>query len=98
MPHRNSSEYGAVEPIPYPEVPPSVLNAGSVNDQILEMQEWFRAFKTQNKSHRNYTEYFKPILCYLEGIMYIVLNQCINGCHSILYLNKQEHGYLKRMT
>ena len=38
-----------------------------VEAQIEEMQEWFRAFKFQNKSHRNYTEYFKPILCYLEG-------------------------------
>eukprot|EP01084_Bolivina_argentea_P097885 175954_1 len=31
------------------------------------MIEYFRAFKYQNKSHRNYTNYFKPILCYLEG-------------------------------
>ena len=68
MPHRNSTEYGAVEPIPYPDVPPEVLNAGDVDAQVLEMQEWFRAFKTQNKSHRNYTEFFMPILCYLEGL------------------------------
>ena len=67
MPHRNSTEYGATEPIPYPDVPPEVINAGDVDAQVIEMQEWFRAFKTQNKSHRNYPEYFKPILCYLEG-------------------------------
>merc|ERR1712176_1561775 len=28
---------------------------------------WFKAFKTQNASHRDYAAYFKPILCYLEG-------------------------------
>ena len=31
------------------------------------MRQWFRAFKDQNTTHRNYTSYFKPVLCYLEG-------------------------------
>ena len=31
------------------------------------MREWFRAFKTQNTTHRDYRPYFKPILVYLEG-------------------------------
>ena len=44
-----------------------MLQYENVTDQIEEMQEWFRAFKEQNKSHRNYTQYFKPVLCYLEG-------------------------------
>ena len=68
MPSTTSSDYGATEAIQTPDVPPAVLNAGSVTNQIEEMQEWFRAFKTQNKSHRDYTNYFKPILCYLEGM------------------------------
>eukprot|EP01084_Bolivina_argentea_P086395 156158_1 len=67
MPSETESTYGKTQPIPYPNVPPQVTSAGNVNNQIKEMQEWFRAFKTQNKSHRNYTNYFKPILCYLEG-------------------------------
>ena len=67
MPSTTSDEYGETEPIPHPPVPEEVLNAGSINNQIAEMQEWFRAFKYQNKSHRNYTKAFKPILCYLEG-------------------------------
>ncbi len=31
------------------------------------MREYFKAFKTQNETHRNYKPYFKPVLCYLEG-------------------------------
>eukprot|EP01064_Diplonema_japonicum_P018904 TRINITY_DN275_c0_g1_i2.p1 TRINITY_DN275_c0_g1~~TRINITY_DN275_c0_g1_i2.p1 ORF type:complete len:1096 (+),score=388.85 TRINITY_DN275_c0_g1_i2:41-3328(+) len=50
-----------------PEVPPAVLGAGTVPEQVAEMREWFKAFHTQNKTHRNYPDYFKPVLCYLEG-------------------------------
>jgi len=68
MASRTSDEYNAVESIPLPEVPPEVLQHGkNVSAQVDEMIEWFRAFKTQNASHRNYALYFKPILCYLEG-------------------------------
>eukprot|EP01084_Bolivina_argentea_P086290 155967_1 len=67
MPSTQSSEYNAAQDIPFPHVPPQVLNAGDIQSQIAEMQEWFRAFKTQNISHRDYTLYFKPILCYIEG-------------------------------
>ena len=66
-PSTSNKEYGVTEPIEFPEVPPEVKNAGSVAAEIEEMQEWFRAFKNQDKSHRDYTKYFKPILCYLEG-------------------------------
>ena len=69
MPHHNSTEYGATEPISYPHIPSEVVSKPTVAQQVQEMQEWFRAFKHQNKSHRNYTEYFKPILCYLEGMI-----------------------------
>eukprot|EP01064_Diplonema_japonicum_P013228 TRINITY_DN20730_c0_g1_i1.p1 TRINITY_DN20730_c0_g1~~TRINITY_DN20730_c0_g1_i1.p1 ORF type:complete len:1139 (+),score=327.72 TRINITY_DN20730_c0_g1_i1:46-3462(+) len=57
----------ASKDIEYPEVPPDVLNAGNVNNQVAEMREWFRAWHTQNTTHRNYTDYFRPVLCYLEG-------------------------------
>ena len=67
MPSRESSEYGATEAIEYPDVPPEVSNAGSVSAQITEMQKWFKAFKDQDNSERDYTQYFKPIICYLEG-------------------------------
>ena len=59
----------------------------SVND---ELREWFRAFKTQNKSHRNYPEYFKPILCYLEGSNFLFVF-CISKISEYKY-NIQEHG------
>ncbi|CAG5124556.1 unnamed protein product, partial [Candidula unifasciata] len=36
-------------------------------EQIDEMKKWFQAFKDQNKTERDYTKYFKPVLCYLEG-------------------------------
>eukprot|EP01060_Flectonema_neradi_P018698 TRINITY_DN255_c0_g1_i1.p1 TRINITY_DN255_c0_g1~~TRINITY_DN255_c0_g1_i1.p1 ORF type:complete len:1153 (+),score=221.50 TRINITY_DN255_c0_g1_i1:109-3459(+) len=51
----------------YPPVPPAVASAGGVNAQVAEMREWFRAFHTQNTTHRDYRPYFKPVLCYLEG-------------------------------
>ena len=35
--------------------------------QITEMREWFKAFVNEDSSERNYTEHFKPVLCYLEG-------------------------------
>ena len=56
-----------IEPSP---VPPSVLNAGSVSNQVDEMKEYFRAFKSQNVTHRDYRPYFRPILCYLEGMLF----------------------------
>ncbi|GFR63070.1 hypothetical protein ElyMa_003595000 [Elysia marginata] len=31
------------------------------------MAEYFRAFKSQNTSHRDYRPYFRPVFCYLEG-------------------------------
>ena len=67
MPHRTSKEYGAIEPIPFPEVPPEVTVKGSVDEQITEMHEWFKAWRDQDYSVRDYRKYFKPVLCYLEG-------------------------------
>ena len=67
MPSRTSRDYRAVEPIQHPEVPPEVLNKPSEEEQIVEMREWFTAWKNQDHSVRDYRNYFKPILCYLEG-------------------------------
>merc|ERR1719228_652461 len=67
MPSRTNTTYHKTDDIPFPDVPPSVLSKHSVNDQIMELREYFKAFKTQNVTHRNYKPYFKPNLCYLEG-------------------------------
>jgi len=65
MPSRTSTAFHATDPIPLPEVPPSVT--GTVEQQIDEMREYFKAFATQDKTHRDYTNYFKPVLCYMEA-------------------------------
>ena len=67
MPHRNSKAYGAIEPIPFPDVPPEVMDKKSVPAQISEMREWFKAWRDQDYSFGDYRKYFKPLLCYLEG-------------------------------
>ena len=66
-PHKTSSDYHEVEEIPYPEVPPSVLEKTSVEDQIEEMKAYFKAWKEQDTSVRDYRPYFKPLLSYMEG-------------------------------
>eukprot|EP00659_Diplonema_papillatum_P003274 gene3274-5133_t len=53
--------------IEQPPVPPTVLTAGSVEAQMAEMREYFRAFHTQNVTHRDYRPYFHETICYLEG-------------------------------
>ena len=67
MPSRTSKRYHATEEIPFPDVPPEVKNKATVDKQIVEMREWFKAWKSQDHSVRNYRKYFKPLLCYLEG-------------------------------
>ena len=67
MPHRTSKEWHSKEPIPFPDVPPEVKGKATVAEQIVEMREWFKAWKDQDRSVRDYTKYFKPVLCYLEG-------------------------------
>ncbi|XP_021353198.1 uncharacterized protein LOC110450204 [Mizuhopecten yessoensis] len=68
MPSKTSRDWHKTEPIPYPNVPPSVLAKHNVSDQIAEMREYFRAFKYQDaKIRSDYADYFKPVLCYLEG-------------------------------
>lgn len=67
MPSPTKKDYHAVQNIPFPDIPPSVRNKNSVHEQVLEMQQYFKAFREQNPKLRNYEPYFKPILCYLEG-------------------------------
>ncbi|XP_067933093.1 uncharacterized protein [Watersipora subatra] len=67
MPSRTSKTYGATEDIPYPNVPPQVLSQPTLELQIAEMREWFKAWKNSDHSKRDYRKYFKPVLCYLEG-------------------------------
>ncbi|XP_013410914.1 uncharacterized protein LOC106174068 isoform X1 [Lingula anatina] len=67
MPCRRSKDFHCTEDIPFPDVPPEVRNKATVQEQIAEMKEWFKAWKNQDKSHRDYTKYFKANLCYLEG-------------------------------
>ncbi|GFR98455.1 hypothetical protein ElyMa_004502300 [Elysia marginata] len=66
-PSSTSGEIDAVEDIQFPGVPPEVTSKATVSEQVSEMQEWFKAFWTQNATHRDYPKYFKPVLSYLEG-------------------------------
>jgi len=44
-----------------------VLERDTLEGQVDEMKKWFKAWKDQDDSKRNYKNYFKPLLCYLEG-------------------------------
>jgi len=67
QPGLSSQSYYTQRLIPQPLVPPSVTAAGSVANQIKEMQEYFRAWAEQNISIRDYRPYFNPMLGYVEG-------------------------------
>ncbi|KAK2156245.1 hypothetical protein NP493_1990g00005 [Ridgeia piscesae] len=67
MPHRTSRQYHLTEDIPFPVVPPAVLRQRTIWRQTREMQAWFRAWRNQDHSRRDYRKYFMPVLCYLEG-------------------------------
>lgn len=67
MPSTKSNKYNEVEHVPLPDIPPSVLAKTTIDEQIHEMQQYFKAFHTQDTKIRNYKPYFKPALCYLEG-------------------------------
>jgi len=67
MPHRTSKEYGKTEDIPFPEVPPSVRNQNTTDDQIKELYNYFEAWKNSDHSKYDYRKYFQPLMCYLEG-------------------------------
>lgn len=63
----NDKTLNKVQDIEFPDVPPSVLKKTTIKEQVEEMRKYFKAFKDQDTSLREYKEYFKPILCYLEG-------------------------------
>ena len=65
-PHKNKKFRDAV-PIDFPDVPSTVRKQKTVIGQVKEMREWFKAWKEQNSTVRDYTKHFKPCLCYLEG-------------------------------
>ncbi|CAL1541035.1 unnamed protein product [Lymnaea stagnalis] len=67
MPSTTSRTYHETEDILFPSVPPEVLHKTTIQEQIVEMREWFRAFKEQNTTIRDYRPYFRPLLCALEG-------------------------------
>jgi len=66
-PSTKNSNWNAVEEIPFPDVPPSVLAKKTVQEQMDEMTQYFKAFHSQDTKVRNYVPYFKPVMCYLEG-------------------------------
>ena len=70
QPSTSSSNLHDVEHIPFPEVPKEVTQKETIEEQILEMREWFKAWRDQDYSVRDYRPYFKPNLCYLEGAWY----------------------------
>ena len=58
----------AAEDVPFPDVPPAVLQQSTVAAQAAEMREWFKAWRDQDHSVRDYRPYFRPVLCYMEGM------------------------------
>lgn len=64
---KRCSNYGATQDIPYPGVPGRVTDKPTLEEQIEEMRQWFKAWKEQDHSRRDYRKFFKPVLCYLEG-------------------------------
>jgi len=67
MASKTSKDYHATEEISFPEVSPEVKNKPTVDEQVVEMREWFKAWKSQDHGVRDHRKYFKPVLCYLEG-------------------------------
>ena len=63
-----NTRYKSLKEIEYPDVPPEVLGcAGNVTCEVEEMRAYFNAWTRQDEGIRAYKNYFKPVLCYLEG-------------------------------
>ena len=77
MASQNSQEFEKTEEIPFPDVPP--LRDGNKDTKITEMRKWFKAFKDQDHTKLDYRNYFKPILCYIEGAWYQKKTNKIDG-------------------
>ncbi|XP_013417163.1 uncharacterized protein LOC106178501 [Lingula anatina] len=67
MPHTKSMNYHSTESIPFPDLPPQVVAKKTIDDQIKELREFYKAWAQSNSTHRDYRNYFRPALCYLEG-------------------------------
>ncbi|XP_064632047.1 uncharacterized protein LOC135490659 [Lineus longissimus] len=67
MPVTNDTTFKAVEDIPYPEVPPEVLNKATLDEQIIELRRWFKAWSASYYRKRDYRKYFKANVCFMEG-------------------------------
>ena len=59
--------YHKTETLTFPGVPDAVSNKPTIYEQVSEMHMWFKAWKDQNTTLRDYRPFFKPVLCYLEG-------------------------------
>ncbi|GFO42567.1 hypothetical protein PoB_006907200 [Plakobranchus ocellatus] len=70
-PSSNKDNLDEVVDIDLPDVPPAVTRKSNLQEQMEEMRLWFKAFKEQDYSLRDYRKYFKPNLCYLEGAWYL---------------------------
>ena len=66
--HPTDRRHGKFADIAFPDVPDEVTRLPEVEDQIAEMREWFKAWRDENPQPRNYEKYFKPVMCYLEGM------------------------------
>ena len=82
QPSTTRSDLLATEPIPPPPVPQEVLDQSSVEKEIIEMREWFKAWRDQDHSVRDYREHFKPLLCYLEGAWFYPDHIPVDMIHS----------------
>ena len=63
----SKAKFGETKEIRFPPVPEDVTKLNNLEDQIKEMKEWYRAFLQGDRTHRDYRNYFKSNLCYLEG-------------------------------
>nr|KAI8736933.1 CAunnamed protein product [Biomphalaria glabrata] len=66
-PDPTNTTFRAVRDILPPPTPPAVLSQPTLDLQIKELRQWFKAFQQQNTTLRDYRPYFVPVLCYLEG-------------------------------
>lgn len=65
-PAATGTDFLAVDEVPPPPVPQSVLNAGSVANQVAEMRQYFLAYANQDTGLRDYRPYFTWTLSYFE--------------------------------
>ena len=81
MAAKNKDLHATVD-IEHPPVPPEVLKKTTIDEQIVEMREWFKAWRDQDYTVRDYRQYFKPVLCYLEGAWYHPKGAKVDGFQS----------------